>query len=120
MYLMSNYIRLSNRYRIANVKAPRGTNIVICARGPILPGSISTAKSRCGTPNCVCKASPPKLHGTYYRWTGVIDGKRTTKTISKQMAEECKRRIKHYRALQRELERTLERSLANAPWAEPQ
>jgi len=99
---------------------PRGTNIVIRARGPILPGSISTAKSRCGTPNCVCKASPPKLHGTYYRWTGFIKGKRTTKTISKQMAEECRRRIKNYRGLQRELERILEQSLTNAPWAEPQ
>jgi hypothetical protein len=117
---MSNYIRLKNHNRIAKVKMPRGTNIVIRARGPILPGSISTANSRCGTPNCVCKASPPKLHGTYYRWTGVIEGKRTTKTISKQMAEECERRIRNYRALQRELERILEQALAHAPWAEPQ
>jgi len=37
MYLMSNYIRLSNHNRIAKVKMPRGTNIVIRARGPILP-----------------------------------------------------------------------------------
>jgi hypothetical protein len=117
---MSNYIWLKNHNGIANVKMPRGTKIVTRIRGPILPGSISTAKSRCGTPNCVCKASPPKLHGPYYRWTGFIKGKRTTKTISKQMAEECRRRIKNYRALQRELERILEQSLANAPWAEPQ
>jgi len=98
----------------------RGTNIVIRARGPILPGSISTAKSQCGNPNCACKASPPKLHGTYYRWTGFIEGRRTTKTISKLMAEECRRRIKNYRALQRELGRILEDSLDNAPGAEPQ
>src|SRR5580658_7424956 len=67
VYLISNYIRLQNHNRIAKVKMARGIKIVIRARGPILPGSISTANSRCGTPNCVCKASPPKLHGTYYR-----------------------------------------------------
>src|SRR5580700_6798600 len=106
--------------RMSSEKLVRTTKITFVAEGPILPGSVSTAKSQCGTPNCVCKASPPKLHGTYYRWTGVIEGKRTTKTISKQMAEECKRRIKNYRALQRELERILEQALANAPWAEPQ
>jgi len=45
---------------------------------------------------------------------------RTTKTISKQMAEKCRRRIKNYRALQYELERILEYSLAIASWDEPQ
>jgi hypothetical protein len=39
---------------------------------PLLPGSVSTAQSACGKPNCACKEDPPKLHGTYYRWTGII------------------------------------------------
>ena len=52
---------------------------------PILPGSISTAMSQCGKDGCGCKKKrSPRLHGTYYRWTGFIDGKRTTKTISKE------------------------------------
>ena len=50
---------------------------------PILPGSISTARSRCGKAPCACKLRSPRLHGTYYRWTGFIGGKRTTKTGSK-------------------------------------
>jgi len=90
--------------------------ITIVVDGPILPGSISTAKSQCGKSNCACKASPPKLHGTYYRWTGVLDGKRTTKTISKEVARECERRIKKYRALQDKLDEILQDALANAPW----
>jgi hypothetical protein len=94
--------------------------ITIAADGPILPGSISTAKSQCGKPNCACKAKPPKLHGTYYRWTGLIDGRRTTKTITKEMAQECERRIKNYRALQEKLDKKLEEALANAPWNEPE
>ena len=64
---------------------------------PILAGSISTANSRCGAEGCGCqKKRSPQLHGTYYRWTGFIDGKRTTKTISKEVPRECKSRIRLY------------------------
>lgn len=101
-------------------KSTSRTKITIVADAPILPGSISTAKSQCGKANCACKARPPKLHGTYYRWTGFIQGKRTTKTISKETAEECERRIENYRALQRKLGQIVDEALAKAPWREPQ
>ena len=84
--------------------------------GPILPGSVSTARSQCGKPNCVCKGDPPCLHGIYYRWTGFIDGKRTTRTISREAAMECKKRIRNYRKLQRQIDKLLCQSLADAPW----
>jgi uncharacterized protein DUF6788 len=84
---------------------------------PILPGSISTANSQCGKPGCACKRKrSPQLHGTYYRWTGFINGKRTTKTISREEAKECRRRIKRFRKLQKQIEALLSQSLANAPW----
>ena len=101
---------------MSRTKTTSGTKITIVADGPILPGSISTAKSQCGKLNCACKASPPKLHGTYYRWTGFLKGKRTTKTISKETAEECQRRIENYRALQDRLDHIVEEALAKAPW----
>jgi len=94
----------------------RKTRITIVAEGPILPGTISTAISKCGKPNCACKAIPPKLHGPYYRWTGFMNGKQTTKTISLEVAEECQRRINNYRALQKKLEQIVEDAFANAPW----
>jgi hypothetical protein len=99
-------------------KTAKTNKITIVAKGPILPGSVSTAKSQCGKPNCACKANPPKLHGTYYRWTGFIERKRTTKTISKEAAEECEQRIKNYRALQSRLDHIVKDALANAPWNE--
>jgi hypothetical protein len=83
---------------------------------PVLPGSVSTARSRCGKPHCACKGKPPRLHGAYYRWTGFIDGKRTTKTISRQTALECQRRIHNFRKLKREIERLVRASLGDAPW----
>src|SRR5262249_6145079 len=105
---------------MSSPKATPGTTLTIRAKGPILPGSLSTAKSQCGKPNCACKTSPANLHGTYYRWTGFIAGKRTTKTISQQQAEECERRIKNYHALQHKLDQIIEDALTNAPWNKSQ
>jgi hypothetical protein len=84
---------------------------------PILSGSISTAKSQCGKPSCACKRKKsPRLHGTYYRWTGFIGGKRTTKTISEEAAKEGKRRIHSFRRLQKQIDSLLAEALAEAPW----
>jgi hypothetical protein len=91
--------------------------ITISLDGPILPGSISTAKSRCGKQSCACKKRrEPELHGVYYRWTGFIDGKRTTKTLSREAALKCRRRIRNFRKLQNEIQRLLSEALADAPW----
>ena len=85
--------------------------------GPILTGSVSTAWSQCGKPNCACRGDSPHLHGPYYRWTGTADGKRTTKTISAETARECERRIKNYRRLQRTVERLAKEAMKSAPWS---
>jgi len=57
-----------------------------------------------------------RLHGNYYRWTGFVGGKRTTKTISKEMAWECIRCIRSYRRSQRDLATLLRKALAETPW----
>ena len=84
--------------------------------GPILSGSVSTARSQCGKPKCACKAKPPCLHGPYYRWTGFVQGKRTTKTLTRKEALECKRRIRNFRKLQRKIDRLVRQSFDHAPW----
>lgn len=83
---------------------------------PILPGSLSTARSTCGKPNCACKAHPPKLHGPYHRWTGFLDGKRTTKTLTPAQARECRRRIANFRALEKQIQQLAAQALQDAPW----
>ena len=90
--------------------------ITISAPGPVLPGSVTTAVARCGKDNCACKAKHPKLHGPYFRWTGIINGKRTTKTISAEVAAECRKRIDNYRRLTDKLHSVIEHALENAPW----
>jgi hypothetical protein len=93
-------------------------NITLQITLPLLPGSLSTARSTCGKPNCACKAKPPKLHGPYYRWTGFLEGKRTTKTLTPEQARECKRRIAHYRALEKQISQLVRQALRDAPWNE--
>lgn len=83
---------------------------------PLLSGSLSTARSTCGKSNCACKAKPPKLHGPYYRWTGFLEGKRTTKTLTPEQARECQQRIAHYRALEKQISQLVRQALQVAPW----
>ncbi len=90
--------------------------IVLTGQGPLLPGSISTARSTCGKPNCACKAHPPKLHGPYYRWTGIAEGKRTTITLSQEQAQECRQRFKNYRHIKKQVDKLLGQGLDNTPW----
>jgi len=84
--------------------------------GPILPGCVSIFKNKCGKANCACMASPAKLHGPYYRWTGTIDGKSTSRVITKELAEECRKRISNYEKLKKEINRMLDDGIKNAPW----
>jgi hypothetical protein len=83
---------------------------------PLLPGSISTARSTCGKPQCACHSTPAQRHGLYYRWTGFINGKRTTRTISREQAQECRLRIRNYRQLQKIVDRLVRHALKSAPW----
>lgn len=88
------------------------------AEGPIMSGSISAVMSRCNNRECACFQDESKMHGPYYRWTGVIGGKRTTKNISKEVIKECERRIRNYRKLQQQIERALTKAFRSAPWDE--
>ena len=93
--------------------------ITIAKNLPILPGTISTAYGKCGKKNCICWKDSSKLHGPYYRWTGLIDGKQTTITISKSVAKECSRRIKSYKQLIKQWDSIMKKALKNAPWNDP-
>jgi len=102
----------------AKKRTPPAKTITLHITLPLLPGSLSTARSTCGKPNCACKAKPPKLHGPYYRWTGFLEGKRTTKTLTPKEARECKKRIANYRTLEKQIGQLVRQALKDAPWNE--
>jgi len=90
--------------------------IEIKTAGPVLPGSVTSAMAKCGKSTCICQTDAEKRHGPYYRWTGVIDGRRTTVTITEQESNECRKRIKNWKRLQQELTLIVEKAMARAPW----
>ncbi len=99
--------------------SPTPKKITLQITLPLLPGSLSTARSTCGKPNCACKAKPPKLHGPYYRWTGFLEGKRTTKTLTPAQARQCRQRNAHYRALEKQIRQLVRQAFKAAPWNQP-
>ena len=103
-------------YNYIKMQAQKSHRLTLAVQLPLLPGSVSTATSTCGKAQCACKAQPPKLHGVYYRWTGFLEDKRTTKTLTKEQAQECQRRIKNYRKLQQQIQKLTTQALAKAPW----
>ena len=103
----------------AKKRPPTPKKITLQITLPLLPGSLSTARSTCGKPNCACKAKPPKLHGPYYRWTGFLEGKRTTKTLTPAQARQCRQRIAHYRALEKQIRQLVRQAFKAAPWNQP-
>ncbi len=50
--------------------------------GFALPGTLADRMTRCGYPNCRCRADPPRLHGPYHQWTRKKDGKTATRILS--------------------------------------
>jgi hypothetical protein len=90
--------------------------IYISPRSPILPGSISTVMAPCGRKNCCCHADKRNWHGPYHRWTGSIDGKRTSVALSQNILQECLSRIDNYKDLLDQWDNVLNQALINAPW----
>jgi hypothetical protein len=104
---MYYYIRMKNQ---------KTKTLNLPVKLPLLSGSLSTARSPCGKPQCPCHQDPARQHGVYYRWTGILAGKRTTKTLSQAEARECQARIKNYRKLQTAIGKLVHQALKNAPW----
>ena len=90
--------------------------ITISVNAPLLYGAISSFMNKCGKPNCICSKDPNKLHGPYYRWTGIIEGRRTSRIISKKTARECEKRIMRFKKLMLKIEKMKKNSIQNAPW----
>jgi len=57
--------------------------------GIVLRGSIAARRTRCGQPNCRCKANPPTRHGPYYFWTRKVAGKTVNVVLSPAHAARC-------------------------------
>jgi len=55
--------------------------------GFISAGSITRRYTKCASPNCRCRADPPRPHGPYWQWTAKVDGKTITRRLSPTEAD---------------------------------
>ena len=90
--------------------------ITISVLGPILPGTLVATMASCGKENCACSSDKTKLHGPYYRWTGIINGKRTTIALSLKIFMECRLRNARYKKFIKKFDSVMKHALENAPW----
>ena len=58
----------------------------IAELGPVLSGSITERRSRCGNPRCRCQHDPHAWHGPYFVWTRKLDGKTVSKNLTAEQA----------------------------------
>jgi len=55
--------------------------------GWIRRGSLTERYMPCGTKTCRCNANPPQLHGPYYQYKRVINGKTHSIRVTRQQAD---------------------------------
>ena len=92
------------------------TKMDIVFDGPLMRGWVYTSGNKCRDPRCSCQSDPSKRHGLYYRWSGTVNGKLMTRSISKEAAEECQRRIANYKAVLKKIDELVNNEIAKEPW----
>lgn len=89
--------------------------VSLCVNGPILHGTVYKSLVKCGTKTCGCAKDQKKRHPAY-QWSGNIDGRNTSRSLTKEMYIECKKRTENYRKLKELLNKEIGKAIQNAPW----
>ncbi len=75
--------------------------------GLVLPGSVSSRRSRCGNPGCICHVDETRQHGPYLTWTRKFENKTLTRALSAEQIERYQPWFDEHRRL-RQLTKDLE------------
>lgn len=82
-----------SRRKIDEIRAKIAKMELICS------GSLLQRMKTCGKPNCRCAQTPPLLHGPYFEWTRLEDGRLVHRTLSREQADIIKKAIDNYWAI---------------------
>ena len=85
-------------YTYIKMQASKYKKIILQVKFPLLPGSVSTASSTCGKPNCVCVQG--QRHGPFYYLTSNLAPGHVLKFLLKDSAQQqsAKEGVRHYQA----------------------
>jgi hypothetical protein len=70
---------------------------------------------KCGKKNCRCAINPKERHKVY-QWSGNINGKNTSRALTKEMYLECKKRMACYKKFKKLFLSEVDKGLKQAPW----
>ena len=54
----------------------------------VLPGSLTSRRTRCGREGCKCMADPPQPHGPYWQWTRKVAARTVCRWIGADQADD--------------------------------
>ncbi len=72
-----------------------------------VPGTLRTIYSKCGKDYCACQTNKKARHGPYILWDRKVDGKLSSKMVSKEMAAQIKKWIENRNKLEKQVQEIL-------------
>jgi len=77
-------VALSDDHQKQEVRAIAKELAGIARSAKVLPGSLTSRRTRCGRSGCKCMADPPEPHGPYWQWTR----KEAARTVCRWLADD--------------------------------
>lgn len=72
-----------------------------------VPGRLREIYSKCGKEYCACRTDKNARHGPYILWDRKVNGKLTSKMVSKKMANQIKKWIENRNNLEKMVQEIL-------------
>jgi hypothetical protein len=85
--------------------------VEVAKLGDLRPGKVSVQYNTCGTPNCRCKADPPKRHGPYYQLNYTRGGRSRTEAVRPEHLAQVEAQTRNYQKLQMLLDRWIDAAI---------
>lgn len=93
--------------RIKKEKNLKDVKIKLSEFDLAVPGTLRTIYSKCGKNYCACQTDKNARHGPYILWDRKVDGKLSSKMVSKEMAAKLKKWIENRNKLEKQLQKIL-------------
>jgi len=92
-------VALSDDHQKQEVRAIAKELAGIARSAKVLPGSLTSRRTRCGRSGCKCMADPPEPHGPYWQWTRKVAARTVCRWLADDQAADYKTWIANDRRL---------------------
>lgn len=89
-----------NKQKLQQEKKIKDLKLKIVDFDLATPGTIRTIYTKCGKKNCACQTNEKARHGPYCLWDRKVNGKLSSKMVTKKMAAQIKTWIENRKMLE--------------------